>query len=61
MTKIGELAQQLSASPAGLGVLVTRLDEPRPVLDADQLPTPRRGVDQPDPYLQLNIPELYLG
>ena len=61
MTKIGELAQQLSASPAGLGVLVTRLDEPRPVGETDRPPTPRSGADQPDPYLQLNIPELYLG
>ena len=61
MTKIGELAQQLSNSPAGVGVLVTRLDEARAGDDASAVPEPRVGDDQPDPYLQLDIPELYLG
>lgn len=61
MTKIGEVVQQLSTSPAGVGVLVTRLDETRSSDEPQPLPIPRRGADQPDPYLQLNIPELYLG
>ncbi|HEX4248312.1 MAG TPA: hypothetical protein VH008_10635 [Pseudonocardia sp.] len=61
MTKIGELAQQLSSSPAGFGVLVTRLDEVRSSTEPDVPPAPRVGADQPDPYPRLNIPELYLG
>jgi hypothetical protein len=61
MTKIGELAQQLSSSPAGVGVLVTRLDEARAGEEPDVLPTPRVDADDLDPYPRLNIPELYLG
>jgi len=56
MIKIGELTQQLSVSPADVGVLVTRLDE--------ELPAEQPSIDLPDEldaYARLPMPELYLG
>jgi hypothetical protein len=61
MIKIGELTQQLSASPEELGVLVTHLDD-------EVLNEPRRSdamvgrlPHKPNPYAPYTIPELYLG
>jgi hypothetical protein len=61
MIKIGELTQQLSASPEEFGVLVAHLDEGMPIEQPRSDPMVGRLPVKPNPYGPYTIPELYLG